>query len=70
MDNERDIKVYKKLSFVRFRKKGYSIKESYEFANIKKSTAYNIEDDWAENGYCGLLPKKKKGRFRTYAKIK
>ena len=66
MDNERDIKVYKKLSFVRFRKKGYSIKESYEFANIKKSTAYNIEDDWAENGYSGLLPKKRKvGSGRT-----
>lgn len=60
MRKEKDIKVYKKLFYVRFRIMGYTKIESYTLANIKKSTAYNIEDQWNENGYQGLLPKKKK----------
>ena len=60
MRKEKDIKVYKKLFYVRFRIMGYTKIESYTLANIKKSTAYNIEDQWNENGYQGLLPKKRK----------
>ena len=65
MKNEKDIKVYKKLSYIRFRALGYSKLESFDLAFIKKTTGYNIEDKWAENGYYGLLNKKhKKGTGR------
>ena len=62
MDNENNTKVYKKLSYFRFKALGFTKKESYKLAGIKKSTAYNLEDQWVENGYNGLLPKGKGGR--------
>lgn len=60
METESDVKVYKKLIFVRLRAEGLSIIEAYTLANIKRSTAYLIEDQWNEHGYIGLLPKKRK----------
>ena len=60
METESDVKVYKKLIFVRLRAEGLSIIEAYTLANIKRSTAYLIEDQWNEHGYIGLLPKKQK----------
>lgn len=62
MDNENNTKMYKKLSYFRFKALGFTKKESYKLAGIKKSTAYNLEDQWLENGYNGLLPKGKGGR--------
>lgn len=60
METESDVKVYKKLIFVRLRAEGLSIIEAYTLANIKRSTAYLIEDQWNEHGYIGLVPKKQK----------
>ena len=62
MKQEKNIKVYKKLVYVRFRIMGYSIIESYTLANVKKSTAYYIEDKWNENGYDSLKKKPGQGR--------
>ena len=65
MKKEKDVRVYRKLVYLRLRVMGYTPIESYTLANVKKSTAYNIEDQWKENGYMGLLPKKtKKGGGR------
>ena len=52
------------MVYVRFRIMGYSIIESYTLANVKKSTAYYIEDKWNENGYMGLVPKNNLGSGR------
>ena len=60
MKHEKELKVYKKLSYLRFRALGYTKKEAFNAAFIKKSTGYNIEDKYAEQGYYGLLDKKKK----------
>ena len=60
MKEETNVKVYKKLSYFRFKILGYSKLEAFELANIKKSTGYNIEDRWIEGGYYGLLDKKRK----------
>ena len=46
MKKEKNVKVYKKLSYIRFRTMGYSKLESIELANIKRSTGYHIEDIW------------------------
>ena len=46
MKKEKNVKVYKKLSCIRFRTTGYSKLESFELANIKRSTGYHIEDIW------------------------
>ena len=58
MDKETDVKIYKKLNFLKLKANGYSTKESYELANIKKSQAYLTLDQWNEGGYEALLPKK------------
>ena len=53
-------KSIKKLSYFWFKALGFSKKkESYKLAGIKKSTAYNFEDQWEAEGYNGLLPKGK-----------
>ena len=37
MDNENNTKMYKKLSYFRFKALGFTKKESYKLAGIKKS---------------------------------
>lgn len=65
MEHEKDLKVYKKLSYLRFRALGHTKKEAFDAALIKTSTGYKIEDQYAEEGYYGLLDKKtKKGTGR------
>lgn len=62
MDNEDDVDMYKRLSYFKFKSDGYSSKESYKLANIKKSTAYYLENKWESGGYNALLPKYNSGR--------
>ena len=65
MEHEKDLKVYKKLSYLRFRALGHTKKEAFDAALIKTSTGYKLEDQYAEEGYYGLLDKKtKKGTGR------
>ena len=63
INNETDIKIYKKLNFLKLKAEGYSTKEAYELANLKKSIAYLTLDQWEEGGYERLL--RKKGGERT-----
>ena len=55
MNEERDIKVYKKLNFLKLKAEGNSTKKAYKFANLKKSLAYRTLDQWNEGGYNALL---------------
>ena len=62
MKEETDVKTYKKLHFLKLKAIGYSTKNAYELANIKKSQAYLTLDQWNEGGYEALLRKKGGGR--------
>jgi transposase len=62
MDVETDLKIYKKLFYFKFKAMGFSIIESYGLASIKRSTAYNLEDQWNDGEYNALLPKGGHGR--------
>lgn len=60
--NEKDIKMLPKLFYFRLRALGLPVKQAHVYANIKKSTAYHLEDLWAEGGYNALLRKPGGGR--------
>ena len=62
MNKENDVKRYKKLGFIKLIKKGYSIKEAYNLANMKKSSAYLTLDQWNEGGYNAFVRKSGSGR--------
>jgi len=62
MNEETDIKVYKKLNFLKLKAEGNSTKKSYKYANLKKSLAYLTLDQWNEGGYNALLRKPGGGR--------
>ena len=60
MKKEKDVKVYKKLSFLRNRAMGYPVEESANRSFIVKSYGYKIQDEWADGGYNGLLSSERK----------
>ena len=60
MKKEENVKIYRKLSFLRFRAMGYSVDDASERCFISKSYGYKIQDEWFEGGYDKLLPKKRK----------
>ena len=62
MNKETDVKVYKKLNFLKLKAEGNSTKKAYKIANLKKSSAYRILDQWNEGGYNALLRKPGGGR--------
>lgn len=60
MKKETDVKIYKKLSFLANISRGYSVQEASEMAFISQSYGYQIQDQWMEDGYDGLLSKERK----------
>lgn len=62
MNMETDVKVYKKLNFLKLKAEGNSTKKAYKLANLKKSLAYITLDQWNEGGYNTLLRKSGGGR--------
>lgn len=60
--NENDVKMFHKLFYLRLRALGLPVKKAHTYANIKKSSAYYLEDLWAEGGYNSLLRKPGGGR--------
>lgn len=62
INNENNVKMLPKLFYFRLRALGLSVKEAHFYANIKKSSAYYLEDLWAEGGYNSLLRKPGGGR--------
>jgi putative transposase len=59
---ENDIKVIKKLYYLRLRSKKLDVNTASELMNIKISTAYHLDDVWRYEGYEGLFHKKGAGR--------
>lgn len=62
MDDEKDIKKYKKLHFIQLKEEGYSTKEAYKLANLKKTLAYLTLKQWNNGGYNALIRKPGGGR--------
>ena len=60
MKKGKDVKFYKKLSFLRNRAMGYPVEESANRSFIVKSYGYKIQDEWADGGYNGLLSSERK----------
>jgi len=59
---EKDVRVLKRLYFIRFLYNGLSVEESAENVGIRKSTGYQWLDRWNKEGYDGLAPKFAGGR--------
>lgn len=59
MKEEKNLFVYKKLSYLLFRKIGFSNKEASQFLNITTVTGNNWIKAWENKGYEGLLRKKR-----------
>ena len=53
---EKDVRVLKRLYFIRFLYNGLSVEESAENVGIRKSTGYQWLDIWNKKGYDGLAP--------------
>ena len=62
LDNEKDVKTYKKLQYFKFKKMGFTKIESCELAGVKESSRYYLEDLWDKGGYNSLIPKYGGGR--------
>ena len=62
MKEEKNIFVYQKLSYLLFRKIGFSNKEASQFLNVTTVTGNNWLKAWEYKGYEGLLRKKGQGR--------
>lgn len=56
LDDEKDIKTYKKLQYFKFKKMGFTKIESCKLAGIKESSRYYLEDLWDKGGYNSLIP--------------
>ena len=51
LNDEKDVKVYKKLLYFRFKLLGFTKKESCFYAGLKESSRYYLEDLWEKGGY-------------------
>ncbi len=56
LDDEKDIKTYKKLQYFKFKKMGFTKIESCKLAGIKESSRYYLDDLWDKGGYNSLIP--------------
>ena len=56
LGNEKDVKVFKKLLYFKFKEMGFSKIKSCELAGFPESSRYYLEDMWAEGGYNSLIP--------------
>lgn len=59
---EKDVKVFKKLLYFKFKEMGYSKIESCNLAGFPESSRYYLDDLWAEGGYNALIPNYGGGR--------
>ena len=62
LDNEKDVNVFKKLLYFKFKEMGFSKIKSCELAGFPESSRYYLEDMWAEGGYNSLIPHYSGGR--------
>ena len=62
LDQETNIKTFKKLQYFKFKKMGFSKIESCNLAGLKESSRYYLEDLWEKGGYSALIPHYNGGR--------
>jgi len=59
---EKDVKVLKRLYFIKYRYDEMSIEESAQRVGISKPVGYIWQKRWNEEGYSGLIPRYAGGR--------
>ena len=59
---ETDVKILKRLYFVKYRYEGLSVQESAERVGTSKQIGYGWQSRWNSEGYEGLIPKYAGGR--------
>lgn len=59
---ETDVKILKRLYFIKYRYEGLSVQESAERVGTSKQIGYGWQDRWNSEGYEGLKPKYAGGR--------
>jgi putative transposase len=59
---ERDVKILKRLYFIKFRYDGDSVEKAAEKIHITKRIGYIWQERWNEKGYDGIIPRYAGGR--------
>lgn len=62
LDNEKNIKVYKKLLYFKFKLMDYTKIEACNLAGFPESSRYYLDDLWEKGGYYALVPNYGGGR--------
>lgn len=59
---EKYARILKRLSFIRYRYRGFSVEASAHLVGITKSVGYTWQKRWNDCGYEGLIPRHGGGR--------
>ena len=59
---EKDVKILKRLYFIKFRYEGDSVEKASEKVGITKRIGYIWQDRWNDTGYNGIIPRYAGGR--------
>jgi putative transposase len=59
---EKDVKILKRLYFIKFRYDGDSVEKAAKKLGITKRIGYIWQDRWNDNGYDGIIPQYAGGR--------
>src|SRR5512136_1167994 len=59
---EKDVKILKRLYFVKFRYNGESVEKAAEKVGVTKRIGYIWQERWNEKGYEGIIPRYAGGR--------
>jgi putative transposase len=53
---EKDVRVLKRLYFILYRYRGYSVNEATKMVGVTKMVGYYWQDAWNNKGFEGLIP--------------
>lgn len=59
---ENDVKVLKRLYFIKYRYNGFTVEHASQLVGISKPVGYIWQSRWNEEGYDGLIPRYAGGR--------
>jgi Transposase and inactivated derivatives len=59
---EKNVRVLKRLYFVKYRYQGYTVKNASEMVDVTEAIGYEWQRRWNEDGYDGLIPRFGGGR--------
>jgi putative transposase len=59
---EKDVKILKRLYFIKFRYNGDSVEKAAEKVGVTKRIGYIWQDRWNDEGYDGIIPRYAGGR--------